>query len=90
MNDNMANVINDYSEINARVAELRSAMSGQLSDRNRIIDHLLDFRLDSDSPGFISTIDELLSEVPGLTVVENTWWSGALDKLEMATAPSNV
>ena len=87
---NMETVINEHSELKARVGELRSAISGQLSDRNRVIDHLLDLRLESESPGLVATIDELLADVPGLTVVENTWWVGALDKLEAAAAPTVV
>lgn len=66
----------------SRIAELRAQLDGKLVDRNRVIDHLLDFRLDAETDEARATVDRLLSSVPGLTVVESTWWSDALDEIE--------
>lgn len=88
--ESMGPVFDHGAEIKRRVTTLRAGIHGQLSDRNRVIDHLLDLRLDTDDPGLVATIDELLSTLPGLTVVENSWWQEALDRIERATAPSAV
>jgi len=90
IDDNMESVTNEPKAISERLAVLRAAIDGQLSDRNRIIDHLLDMRLDFASPGIVAVIDELLSDVPGLTVVENEWWAGALDRLSLAAEPTVI
>ncbi|NNE95403.1 MAG: hypothetical protein HKN24_05190 [Acidimicrobiales bacterium] len=82
--------MNDPSSINERITTLRSAIDGQLSDRGRVIDNLLDLRNEFTSPALIAVIDELLSDVPGLTVVENEWWSGALDMLSLAAEPTTI
>lgn len=86
----MEPVINEPNAISEHIAGLKAAIDGQLSDKNRIIDHLLDIRLEFGTPGIVAVIDELLSDVPGLTVVENEWWSGALDRLSKASEPSGV
>ncbi len=86
----MEPVINEPNAISEHIAGLKAAIDGQLSDKNRIIDHLLDMRLDFGTPGIVAVIDELLADVPGLTVVENEWWSGALDRLSKASEPSGV
>ncbi len=90
IHDNMETVTNEPNAINEQLAVLRAAIDGQLSDRNRIIDHLLDLRLEFSSPGITAVIDELLSDVPGLTVVENEWWGGALDRLSLAAEPTVI
>lgn len=69
------------------IEQFRSNIDGQLSDKSRVIDHLLDMRLAvADRPAVVAEIDRLLSDVPGLTTVENSWWSVALDDLERALA----
>lgn len=88
--ESMETVIDEAAEIKSRVAMLRARINGQLSDRNRVIDHLLDIRLDTGDPAMVFVVDELLSSVPGLTVVDNSWWSDALDRIERATEPSTV
>lgn len=73
------------SVIEQVLATLRSDIDGQLIDRGRVMDHLLDLRADSrDMPAFLATVDQLLAELPGVSVVETSWWSGALDRLEAA------
>jgi hypothetical protein len=83
-------VTHELIAIDERIATFRAAINGQLSDRNRIIDHLLDLRLEHDAPGLVAVIDELLADVPGLTVVENTWWTAALDRLATVGEPSTI
>ena len=47
-------------------------------------------RLDFGNPGIVAAIDELLADIPGLTVVENEWWSAALNRLSKASEPTGV
>ena len=90
IHENMEAVTIEHSELIQRVAEMRAAINGQLSDKGRIVDHLLDIRLDSEATGIVAVIDELLTEMPGLTVVENSWWRTALDRLQLAASPTAV
>ena len=64
------------------IERLRAEVSGQVSDRGRVIDNLLDLRAAAEAhPDLVERIDHHLSELPGQTVVENSWWSAALDDL---------
>lgn len=65
------------------IQQFRTEIHGQLSDRRRVIDHLLDLRLElGDRPEIVLEVDRLLVELPGLTTVENVWWASALDSLD--------
>ncbi|MGI9596174.1 MAG: hypothetical protein ACR2QK_08440 [Acidimicrobiales bacterium] len=71
--------------IESLLDQFRTDIDGQLSDKRRVIDHLLDVRLAAaDKPALIIETDRLLADVPGLTTVENDWWRAALDDLERA------
>jgi hypothetical protein len=73
--------------VESLIQQFRSGIDGQLSDKKRVIDHLLDVRLvATDRPAVVAEVDRLLTDTPGLTTVENTWWSQALDDLERAAA----
>ncbi len=75
------------SVVSSLIEQFRSEIHGQLSDRRRVIDHLLDVRQGNlDHPGVVAEVDRLLADVPGLTTVENTWWVEALDDLDQALA----
>lgn len=65
-----------------RTAEVIGAEPGQLMDRGRVIDHLLDLRLAAGiDPALVAVLDQTLAEVPGKSVVELTWWRDTLDKI---------
>ncbi len=67
------------------IDQFKANIDGQLSDKRRVTDHLLDIRLAAaDMPAVIVETDRLLGDMPGLTTVENTWWRTALDELEQA------
>lgn len=69
------------------IEEFRLEIHGQLSDKRRVVDHLLDVRLAAtDHPAVLAVTDRLLAETPGRTTVENAWWRAALDELEHAAA----
>jgi hypothetical protein len=68
--------------IETLISEFRQQLHGRLTDRQRVIDQLLDLRLVSEGrPEFRSAVDALLGSVPGLTVVETDWWRLELDRL---------
>lgn len=71
------------------IQELRNRVNGELSDRNRVVDALLDLRLAlADRPHLVGEVDRHLRELPGLTIVPNAWWLGVLETLErQATRP---
>lgn len=65
-----------------RTPEVVEAVPGQLMDRGRAIDHLLDLRLEADTnPVLTELLDGLLADVPGKTVVELVWWRDTLDRV---------
>lgn len=71
--------------IETMIEQFRSDINGQLSDKRRVTDHLLDIRLEAtDRPSLVAETDRLLAEMPGLTTVENEWWRAALDDLDEA------
>ena len=64
------------------ITELQSAEHGQIIDRGRIIDHLLDLRLAAEDDIIsTATIDQLLANTPGKSTVETTWWQETLTSL---------
>ncbi len=64
------------------ITELQSAEHGQIIDRGRIIDHLLDLRLAAEGDLLITeTIDQMLANTPGKSTVETTWWQETLTTL---------
>jgi hypothetical protein len=73
--------------IETMIEQFRSDINGQLSDKRRVTDHLLDVRLAAaHSPTVVAETDRLLADMPGLTTVENDWWRAALDDIEQANA----
>ena len=61
-----------------------SLIHGELIDRSRIVDALLDLRNSTSSPSLIEVIDTALRDVPGRTTVRASWWQGILDELNLA------
>ncbi len=62
------------------IEELKSEVSGQVIDRARVIDHLLDLRLQAgDDERFVAAVDDVLGSVPGQNSVETSWWTSTLD-----------
>lgn len=67
------------------VQQFRAEIDGTVSDKSRVVDHLLDIRsAATNRPSVVAEADRLLADVPGLTTVENTWWVAALDSIEAA------
>jgi hypothetical protein len=61
-----------------------SLIQGELIDRSRVVDALLDLRNTTSAPSLIEVIDAALRDVPGRTTVRSSWWQGILDELNLA------
>ena len=61
-----------------------SAINGEVIDKSRVADRLLDLRNDAGSPALVDAVDELLRNLSGRTMVATRWWREALDGLRIA------
>lgn len=66
------------------IRELITAIDGEVVDKSRVTDRLLDLRNDAESPQLVDAVDELLRNVPGRTMVTTEWWREALEGLRIA------
>jgi hypothetical protein len=66
------------------IRELIHAIDGEVIDKSRVTDRLLDLRNDAEAPTLVDAVDELLRNVPGRTMVTTEWWRGALEGLHIA------
>jgi hypothetical protein len=66
------------------IEELISAITGEVTDKSRTADRLLDLRLEAGSPALVDAVDELLRNLPGRTMVATAWWREALEGLRLA------
>lgn len=64
------------------IEDLRNEDNGQLIDKGKVIDRLLDLRLAAEGHvAIVAIIDARLSNVPGKSVVEVAWWQETLTEL---------
>jgi hypothetical protein len=69
------------------IEQFLDGIDGQLSDKSRVIDQLLDIRLAAaDRPAVLAEVDLLLANVPGLTTVENNWLRSAFERVGRAAS----
>jgi len=58
------------------IDRIRASLDGQVVDRGRVVDHLLDLRILAADDGarlVVTDLDRLLADLPGRTLVERTW-----------------
>ncbi len=65
------------------IEELIIAINGEVIDRSRVADRLLDLRNEAGSPGIVDAVDDLLRNLPGRTMVVTSWWREALEGLRL-------
>ena len=64
---------------------LRDAIEGDVCSRSRVVDALLDLRLDAGGrTDVIDLVDQALVLVPGKNMVPADWWRDQLDMFELA------
>jgi len=61
-----------------------SLIHGELIERSRIVDALLDLRNTTSASSLVEVIDAALRTLPGRTTVRSSWWQGILDELNLA------
>jgi hypothetical protein len=66
------------------IDEALAAISGEVLDKSRVADRLLDLRLAADSPALVAAVDDVLMSIPGRTMVQSSWWADALNGLRIA------
>lgn len=72
-------------DLERTIQRLRDAVDGDVCSRSRVIDALLDLRLDaSGRPDVIELVDRSLAGVPGKNMVPADWWRDQIDMFEMA------
>lgn len=71
-------------DLEGTIRALREAVEGEICSRSRVIDALLDLRLDAiGRPDVIELVDRALADAPGKTMIAAAWWREQLDMLEL-------
>ena len=65
----------------------RNEADGEVTSRSRVIDKLLDLRLEAEEAALVSLVDRALEDVPGRTTVPTDWW---LEQIELMSASLQV
>ncbi len=66
------------------IRDLRDSIEGDACSRARVIDALLDLRLDAAARSdVIDLVDQSLAQVPGKNMVPADWWRDQLDMFEL-------
>lgn len=72
------------SDLETTIQMLRDTVDGVVCSRSRVMDGLLDLRLEADGRGdMMELLDNALAELPGETTVPTDWWRERLDMLEL-------
>lgn len=71
-------------DLETTIRSLRGAVDGDVCSRSRVIDALLDLRLDAvGRPDVVELVDQALTAVPGKNMVPADWWRDQLDMFEL-------
>ena len=73
-------------DLESTIQGLRADVDGAVLSRSRVIDALLDIRIDAAARSDIVTaVDQALADVPGKNMVSADWWREQLDMLELVS-----
>ena len=71
-------------DLETTIRELSEAIDGEVFSRSRVIDTLLDIRLDAAArTDVVDLVDEVLAAVPGKFTVSTGWWREQLEMFEL-------
>jgi hypothetical protein len=71
-------------DLESIIRDLREAIDGDVCSRSRVVDALLDLRLDAAArTDVVELVDQALSDVPGKNMVAAGWWRDQLDMFEL-------
>ncbi|MDG1366264.1 MAG: hypothetical protein P8I99_14065 [Acidimicrobiales bacterium] len=72
------------SDLETTIRTVRQDVDGDVCSRSRVMDALLDLRLEAGTrTGITDLIDDALVNLPGKTMVPADWWRDRLDMLEL-------
>jgi hypothetical protein len=72
------------SDLETTIRTIRQDVDGSVCSRSRVMDALLDLRLEAGSRSDVTgLIDDALANLPGKTMVPADWWRDRLDMLEL-------
>ena len=77
----MSTELQSFDEVLERSVSL---IHGELIERSRIVDALLDLRNTTSASSLVEVIDAALRTLPGRTTVRSSWWQGILDEHNLA------
>jgi len=70
-------------DLETTIRELNEAIDGVVCSRSRVIDALLDLRLDAATRiDVVELVDRILADVPGKHTVSADWWREQLEMFE--------
>ncbi len=70
------------------ISELQTKEHGQVIEKSRVVDNLLDLRLAAaPNEAAVVLVDRWLAEAPGNSSVPSEWWVGALEDIRRLTSP---
>jgi hypothetical protein len=71
-------------DLETTIRDLREDIEGDACSRSRVIDALLDLRLDAAGRvDVVGLVDQSLADVPGKNMVPAQWWLDQLDMFEL-------
>ncbi len=71
-------------DLEATIREIRDAVDGDVCSRSRVMDALLDLRLEAGGrTDVVDLVDAALGSLPGRTMVPTSWWMEQLDMFEL-------
>ncbi|MEM9467195.1 MAG: hypothetical protein AAGA90_17615 [Actinomycetota bacterium] len=73
------------SDLETTIQAMRKDVSGDVCSRSRVMDALLDLRIEAGGRDDVTTlVDAALADLPGKTMVPADWYRERLDILELA------
>ncbi|MDW3217043.1 MAG: hypothetical protein R8F63_00410 [Acidimicrobiales bacterium] len=71
-------------DLESTIQSLRDGIDGEVCSKSRVVDSLLDLRLDAvGRTDVVEMVDQALADVPGKNMVPADWWREQLDMLEL-------
>jgi len=71
-------------DLEATIREMRDTVDGDVCSRSRVMDALLDLRMEAaQRTDIIDLVDAALGDLPGRTMVPAAWWIEQLDMFEL-------
>jgi hypothetical protein len=78
-------VVTYVSDMETTIKRIRDGLDGDVCSRSRVVDGLLDVRLEAgERHDIVSMVDAALAELPGRNMVPVDWWREQLDMFELA------